>query len=72
MNKKWFAAYGWLYRPTSWQGAVLVLVTMIFCMEAFVAVDANSHSASDTLFGVFPFVVPAFLLLNWIAEKASK
>lgn len=72
MRRVWFAPYGWLYRPVSWQGGLLVLMTMIFCIEAFIAVDRHSHSVSDTFFGVFPYVVPAFLLLNWIAAKASK
>jgi hypothetical protein len=26
---------------------------------------------SDTLYGVFPFVVPTLMLLNWIASKTS-
>ena len=71
MRRVWFAPYGWLYRPVSWQGGLLVLMTMIFCIEAFIAVDRHSHSVSDTFFGVFPYVVPAFLLLNWIAAKSS-
>lgn len=72
MRQKWFAPYGWLYRPISWQGGLLVLLTMIFCVEVFVLVDSRSHSISDTFFGIFPYVVPAFLLLNWIAAKSSE
>jgi hypothetical protein len=71
MRRRWFAPWGWVYRPVSWQGLSLVLVTAIFCVQVFEAVDRHSHSASDTLYGIFPFVVPALILLNWIASKTS-
>jgi hypothetical protein len=71
MAKNWFVALGWVYRPSSWPGYAVTAAALAFCVEAFVAVDRHSHSASDTLFGVFPFVVPAFLLLDWIASKTS-
>lgn len=35
------------------------------------AVDRNSPSATDTLYGIFLFVVPTLMLLNWIASKRS-
>lgn len=73
MSKRvWFSAWGWVYRPVSWQGFVLLLLALIFCVQAFIAVDRHSHSVSDTLFGFFPFCVPMFLLLNWIASKTSR
>jgi len=68
----WFKPRGWIYRPTSWQGVVLVLLAAVFCFQVFVAVDRRSHSASDTLYGVFPFVVPCLMLLNWVASKTSR
>ena len=71
MKQRWFTPVGWFYRPVSWQGFVVVAVTLAFCIQAFVAVDRHSHSASDTLYGMFPFIVPAFLLLNWIASRSS-
>jgi hypothetical protein len=40
-------------------------------VQVFLAVDRNSHSVSDTLYGVFPFVVPAVLLVNWVAFRTS-
>jgi hypothetical protein len=71
MKTPWFRASGWFYRPVSWQGHACVVAFAWFCVQAFMAVDQHSHSASDTLFGVFPYVVPAFLLLNWLAGKKS-
>jgi len=34
-------------------------------------VDRHSHSASDTLYGIFPSFACIFLLLEWIAGKMS-
>jgi hypothetical protein len=48
-----------------------VVLTSVFCVQVFLAVDRHSHSASDTLYGVFPFVVPALMLLNWVASKTA-
>lgn len=69
--RRWFVARGWLYRPVSWQGVGLVILAAIFCVQVFLAVDRHSHSASDTLYGVFPYVVPALILLYWVASKTS-
>ena len=71
MNTPWFRGFGWTYRPVSWQGYALTALGLLFCAQAFLGVDRHSHSASDTLYGIFHYVVPAFLLLNWIASKKS-
>jgi drug/metabolite transporter (DMT)-like permease len=72
MQHPWFKEWGWIYRPLAWPGWVAVLLTVMFCVQVFVAVDRHSHSASDTLYGIFPFVVPAFGVLLWVASKTSK
>ena len=71
MARSWFKPWGWIYRPVSWQASGLVLCAALFCVQVFVAVDRRSHSASDTLYGVFPFAVPCLILLNWVASKTS-
>ena len=71
MKTLWFKPWGWIYRPVSWQGRVAVIVTVIFCLQVFTAVDRHSHSASDTLYGIFPLVVPALILLNWVASRTA-
>lgn len=71
MRLHWFTSWGWIHRPTSWQGVALVLAAAVFCVQVFVAVDRHSHSASDTLYGIFPYVVPCVILLEWVAGKAS-
>jgi len=67
----WFKSWGWIYQPISWQGFIACLVTLAFCIQVFIAVDHNSHSVSDTLYGIFPFVVPSLTLLYWVASKTS-
>lgn len=67
----WFKAWGWIYRPVSWQGVTVCLLALVFCVQVFVAIDRNSHSVSDTLYGIYPFVVPTLMLLDWVASKTS-
>jgi hypothetical protein len=67
----WFIGWGWIYRPVSWQGFLSCLVALAFCVQVFIAVDRNSHSVSDTLYGIYPFVLPTLMLLYWVASKTS-
>jgi len=71
VQRRWFVSWGWVYRPVSWQACVLVLLDALFCVQVFGAVDRHSHSVSDTLYGIFPYVVPCLMLLNWAASKTS-
>ncbi len=71
MSRQWFTSWGWIYRSTSWQDVALVVLAAAFCVQVFLAVDRHSHSASDTVYGVFPYVLPTLMLLNWVASKAS-
>jgi hypothetical protein len=71
MKRRWFVSWGWIHRPVSWQGWLIVALVLVFCAQVFIAVDRNSHSVSDTLYGVFPFFVPALLVLEWVASKTD-
>jgi len=71
MHFVWFKPWGWIYRPVSAFGVVLVLLTIVFCVQVFLAIDRHSHSVSDTFYGIFPYVVPSLIVLNWIASKTS-
>ncbi|HUK83690.1 MAG TPA: hypothetical protein VLZ12_13795 [Verrucomicrobiae bacterium] len=71
MKAKWFKRFGWFYVPASVPGTIVSLLAALFCFTVFRAVDSHSHSASDTLYGVFPFFVCTFLLLDWIASRTS-
>jgi hypothetical protein len=72
METNWFKKVGWIYVPVSAIGVVLLLLTIAFCVNVFIAIDRHSHSASDTLYGIFPFYVSAFTILFWIAGNTSK
>jgi len=72
MKAKWFQRFGWFYVPVSVPGAVVCLLAALFCLTVFRAVDRHSHSVSDTLYGVFPFFVCTFLLLDWIGGRTSE
>lgn len=71
MTREWFKPWGWLYRPVSMVGWLAVLIVAAFCVQVFIAIDRHSHSASDTLFGVFPYVVCSFVILQWVASNTS-
>jgi len=70
-HHSWFKSWGWIYRPTSWQGFLACLIALAFCFQIFVAVDRMSHSVSDTLYGIFPYILPCLMLLYWVASKTS-
>lgn len=72
MKSAWFAPWGWVHRPVSPMGWVVVALAAAFCVQVFLAVDGHSHSASDTLYGIFPFVVPCLIVLEWVASKTSR
>ncbi len=67
MKNHWFKKKGWLYFPIKWQGVLIALVFAGFCIHVFIFIGSKSNSASDIFYGVFPYVIPAFLLYHWIA-----
>jgi hypothetical protein len=69
MKKPWFKRWGWFHLPTSVSGAVVVIAAAAFCINVFLAIDRHSHSVSDTLYGVFPYLVCTFLLVDWVAGR---
>jgi hypothetical protein len=71
MRRRWFREWGWVYLPASWQGFVLVVLSIIFSAQVFLAIDRTSHSVSDTLYGVFPYFVCCWGITYWIASKTS-
>ncbi len=70
-NNKWFTKVRGSYLPKSWQGWLLYVPFVVYLVTVFIAVDRNSHSASDTLYGIFPQWVAAGVVMTWIASKKS-
>jgi hypothetical protein len=71
MKAIWFKRIGWVYLPISIPGTLITLAALAFCAQVFLAIDRHSHSASDTLYGVFPFFACVFLLFDWVANRTS-
>lgn len=72
MNAQWYRRWGIIYIPISWYGWTVTLLSLLFCIYIFLSVDQQSHSVSDTLYEVFPYIVPTFLLWFWLASKTSQ
>jgi len=72
MKQPWFRSWGWIYRPIALQGWIVVILGATFCINVFMAVDRHSHSASDTLYSIFPFVVCTLGIVGWIASRTTK
>ena len=71
MKTTWFKRFGWVYVPSSVPGLVVWLIAALFCLTVFRDIDKNSHSVADTLYGVFPFFVCTFLLVDWIGSRST-
>ena len=71
MKIQWFKRLGWFYVPASLPGAIITLAVLVFCIQAFVAVDRHSHSVSDTLYGVFPFFAAPFCCSIGLLEEPA-
>lgn len=67
-----FRPFGILFLPVSLAGWVITALPVAFCVQVFLAIDRRSHSVSDTLYGIFPFWVPTFLLWAWLAGRLSE
>lgn len=72
MKTSWFKKLGWIYIPVSFIGIIISFLTVAFCVITFIGVDRNSHSVSDTLYGIFPYYVASFAVLFWIAKNTSQ
>jgi len=72
MINAWFAPWGWLFRPLNAGGVALTVVALVFMAQVFLAIDARSHSVSDTLDAVYPYWGVTFLGWEWIARHAAR
>jgi hypothetical protein len=60
-----------IHVPVSRTAYLVDVLLFIFLMTVFIAANRSSHSVSDMLYAVFPYVVPTFLLREWFAAKSS-
>ncbi len=71
MDKPWFVRWGWLHRPCSAGGWLVTAAALAYLAWAFLAVDARSHSASDTLYAIYPHWGVTFLGWEWLAARTA-
>ena len=71
MKNPWFKKAGWIYIPVNLPGFIITAMFLMFCINVIYVIDHKSHSVSDMLYNIFPFVVPAFLFYIWIASETS-
>lgn len=69
---KLFRKTGWIYLPTSISGAIISLGALAANIWFFVVLDRNSHSASDTLITLLPFMVSIWVIYGFIASNCSE
>jgi hypothetical protein len=72
MKNAWFKPFGWFYLPVSVPATIVTVAAFGFCVQVFLAIDRQSHSATDTLYRVFPFLVCTFLLWDWVARQSTR
>ena len=72
MRSPWFRRMGWLYRPVSVIGWSITAATFALIVHVFLAVDRHSHSASDTLYGVFPYAALFVIIAGWVASHTCQ
>jgi hypothetical protein len=68
---KWFRPAGLVFVPVSVFGWIATFAATAFCAQVFWAIDRHSHSATDTLYGVYPFWGTTFLGLAWLADRTG-
>lgn len=69
--KTQFKKFGWIYLPVHVLGILITAALAFHMLLIAKAVDHHSHSVTDTLYGLFPYVVCTFFCYEWIAKKMS-
>jgi hypothetical protein len=49
MKFPWFTRVGFLFKPKSFMGWLILLAAIIYAVYVFIDIDSSSHSVSDTL-----------------------
>ena len=66
-----FRPWGLIHRPTNVLGWIITIAAIAFMVQVFLAIDARSHSNTDTLYGIYPFWGVTFLGWEWLARRLS-
>jgi hypothetical protein len=60
------------YRDVAPAALLLAVPAAIFAATCFIAIDRHSHSVSDTLYGIYPFLGTTFLLWDWLVRRLAE
>lgn len=71
MTSYWFRRTRYWYRPCHLIAWLILILAGIFCATVIVAINRHTHSVSDLLYGVFPYVTCTALIVDRIAERTS-
>jgi len=71
MRAGWFVPFGWLHVPRNVAGWLVTLAALAYAIQVFLAIDMHAHSATDTLYAVYPHWGVTFLGWDWIARRTS-
>ncbi|CAN5488406.1 hypothetical protein BH10BAC3_BH10BAC3_08620 [soil metagenome] len=72
MKPIYFKRMGIFYFPIHGIGWLATLAAAALCIWFFVAIDRNSHSASDTLIHFFVYASCVAFWWKWLAEFTSE
>ena len=67
-----FKKVGWFYLPCSLVGWLVSGVYLAVNVQFFMAIDRNSHSASDTSINFFPYFISLSVFFWWIASNSAR
>ena len=67
-----FKKTGWFYWPCSISGWIIFIIYAAVAVQFFIAIDRNSHSASDTLIQFFVYFMALSTLYWWIASNTCQ
>jgi len=69
---QWFVRKGIFFKPSSYVGWGLLVLTVGYCVYAFIEVDRHSHSVSNTLINWFFRVILIGLFYSLIGYFTSE
>lgn len=72
MKTVWFKKMGGFFFPISVLGWIITLLMGFLLATVILAANRNAHSVSDMLYGIFPYAVCCFYLVNWIGSNTSE
>ncbi len=68
---KLFKKVGWIYFPITITGSLISICAIMGNVWFFIAIDRNSHSVSDTLISLLPYLVSIWVIYGFIASNCS-